>query len=167
MPTELLIYVSDRPAKPLVKVLSTGFEPLYKIRWQDAIKDLYSGRFEVVEHDPDISIGTSSGQEPFPAVVRFARGVFLGALTFKPKQLRPTRRNIYERDSATCQYCASRISFSRATMDHVVPKSRGGKNTWSNLVLSCATCNNKKGNRTPGEANMKLLNKKGYSSPEF
>jgi 5-methylcytosine-specific restriction endonuclease McrA len=52
-------------------------------------------------------------------------------------------------------------------MDHVVPKSRGGKNTWSNLVLSCAACNNKKGNRTPMEANMKLLNKKGYSSPEF
>ena len=76
MPTKLLIYVSDRPAKPLVKVLSTGFEPLYKIRWQDAIKDLYSGRFEVVEHDPDISIGTSSGQEPFPAVVRLLAEFF-------------------------------------------------------------------------------------------
>lgn len=167
MRIELLMYVSDRSAKPLVKVLSTGFEPLYKIRWQDAVKDLCTGRFEVVEHDPRISIGTASGQKPFPAVVRFSHGVFLGALKFKPRQLRPTRKSIYERDNATCQYCANRISFSRATVDHVLPKSRGGKNTWTNLVLSCASCNNEKGNRTPREANMELLNGEGYFRPSF
>ena len=71
--------------KPLVKVLSTGYEPLYDTGWQDAVKDVYSGRLEVVETHPTIQIGTVGGYEPFPAVVRFRKGVFLGSIKLPSK----------------------------------------------------------------------------------
>ena len=86
--------------KPLVKVLSTGYEPLYDTGWQDAVKDVYAGRLEVVEIHPTIRIGTPHGHEPFPLVVRFRRGVFLGLIKIPPKTRRPSRKNIYERDGS-------------------------------------------------------------------
>ena len=66
--------------KPLVKVLSTGYEPLYDTGWQDAMKDVYAGRLEIIETHPTIQIGTVNGQEPFPSTVRFVKGVFLGQI---------------------------------------------------------------------------------------
>lgn len=65
----------------------------------------------------------------------------------------PSRNGILKRDRNTCQYCGSRYQL---TLDHVIPKSRGGEDTWSNLVTSCHPCNNKKGNKTPEEAGMVL-----------
>tara|TARA_R110002126_G_scaffold136583_1_gene281137 strand:+ start:144 stop:659 length:516 start_codon:yes stop_codon:yes gene_type:complete len=69
-----------------------------------------------------------------------------------------TRRNVYIRDSFTCQYCLMK-SHSRydLTLDHVFPKSRGGPKTWENIVSCCHACNENKGARTPQEANMKLI----------
>ncbi len=152
-------------SKPLVKVLSTGYEPLYDTAWQDAIKGVYSGRMEIIESHPTISIGTSSGEAPFPTIVRFKKGVFLGAIKVPPKTRKPNRKNIFERDKALCQYCSKTLSFSKSTVDHVIPRSRGGRNTWANLVLCCAPCNTKKGNLTPAEAGMTLLRKEGYTRP--
>ncbi len=68
-----------------------------------------------------------------------------------------TRRNIFARDRHQCQYCARLFSKQELTLDHVMPRSRGGKDTWDNLVLACKACNVRKGNRTPDEANMPLL----------
>lgn len=70
-----------------------------------------------------------------------------------------TRKNIYSRDDNTCQYCNKKKSTSELNIDHVIPKSHGGKNTWSNLVCSCIKCNQIKRDRTPQEANMKLIRK--------
>jgi 5-methylcytosine-specific restriction endonuclease McrA len=64
-----------------------------------------------------------------------------------------SRKNVLRRDGQRCQYCGNRDSL---TVDHVYPKSRGGPDTWENLVAACVPCNNRKGNRTPDEANMKL-----------
>ncbi len=64
-----------------------------------------------------------------------------------------TRARVLKRDSRKCGFCGSRA----ATVDHLTPKSRGGKDTWANLVSACLTCNNKKANKTPAEAGMKLL----------
>src|SRR6185369_17365955 len=66
------------------------------------------------------------------------------------------RKNIYERDDGVCQYCLSKISYNNSTLDHVHPRSKGGKDSWDNLVLSCQSCNNKKGDRSVKEANMTL-----------
>ncbi|MGB9702325.1 MAG: HNH endonuclease [Candidatus Kapaibacteriota bacterium] len=66
-----------------------------------------------------------------------------------------TRKNIMKRDGMQCQYCGKK--HIQLTVDHILPKSRGGKDEWENLVTACYECNNKKGNRTPEEAGMKLL----------
>ena len=67
------------------------------------------------------------------------------------------RANVIWRDQNTCQYCSKEEESRVLTIDHVVPRSKGGKNTWENLVTACKKCNQKKGNKTPKEANMKLL----------
>ncbi len=68
-----------------------------------------------------------------------------------------SRRNIFNRDSNTCQYCGVQFSRSELTVDHVVPKSRGGRNSFTNIVAACIPCNSKKANKTPEEAGMQLL----------
>ena len=79
--------------------------------------------------------------------------VFNGFQTYK---IRLSRRNLFERDQHTCQYCGRRLPKSELTIDHVLPRSRGGKDTWENLVLACSACNTRKSNRTPKEAHMRL-----------
>lgn len=70
-----------------------------------------------------------------------------------------SRRNIFLRDGHRCQYCGNRFSTPRLSLDHVVPKSQGGGDTWENIVCACKKCNVNKGGRTPAEAGMKLLQK--------
>lgn len=67
-----------------------------------------------------------------------------------------SRRNLLIRDRQTCQYCGEKPGPAKLTLDHVTPRSRGGPSTWDNLVAACLSCNNKKANRTPDEAGMKL-----------
>lgn len=106
---------------------------------------------------PDI---ISDGCFMVPAVLRLKTRV-------QPtrNRLKPTRISIFKRDQMTCQYCGKK---SRITIDHVVPTSRGGKNTWENMVAACFPCNNKKGGRTPEEAGLSLIRQPGvytYSAP--
>jgi 5-methylcytosine-specific restriction endonuclease McrA len=68
-----------------------------------------------------------------------------------------TRRNLFRRDHNTCQYCGSRPGTSELSIDHVLPRSRGGRSSWENCVLACMECNRRKANRTPDEAHMALL----------
>ena len=77
-----------------------------------------------------------------------------------PKQtVKLNRRNIYARDRSICQYCGKRFPTSELSLDHVIPRSQGGGNSWENLVCACVKCNSKKGGRTPAQANMKPINK--------
>src|SRR5204863_3442737 len=70
------------------------------------------------------------------------------------KEVRFSRRNIFERDENTCQYCKKKYDRSELTLDHVIPRSRGGTSTWQNIVLACIRCNMKKGDRLPAETHM-------------
>jgi 5-methylcytosine-specific restriction endonuclease McrA len=70
-----------------------------------------------------------------------------------------TRKNIYLRDANTCQYCGSKLKSDDLTLDHIIPKSRGGKSSWDNMVACCRVCNSRKDNRTPEEAGMPLLHR--------
>ncbi len=76
----------------------------------------------------------------------------------KPRQNAVTfsRRNVFKRDHATCQYCGVRPGTEELTIDHVLPRAQGGLTTWENCVLACVACNARKANRTPEQANMKL-----------
>jgi CRISPR/Cas system Type II protein with McrA/HNH and RuvC-like nuclease domain len=70
-----------------------------------------------------------------------------------------SKHSVHIRDNFTCQYCDKKLTQKLATIDHILPKSRGGGNTWENTVTACIPCNNKKDCRTPAEANMKLTRK--------
>ena len=73
--------------------------------------------------------------------------------------VRYSRHNIYKRDGNICQYCSKYCKTNMKTLDHVIPKSKGGKNTWQNVVTCCRICNSKKGNKTLSELGWKLINK--------
>ena len=89
------------------------------------------------------------------AVPRIVRLLFYDRL---PRtNVKFTRRNIYARDSNRCQYCGKRFATSELSLDHIVPRSRGGVSSWANIVCCCVKCNVRKGGRTPYEARMKLV----------
>lgn len=89
---------------------------------------------------------------PLPSVIRIAN-----YYRVPYRLIEQSRKNILRRDNFKCQYCGTKSSL--LTIDHVIPKSKGGLDTWENLVTACIKCNNKKGNRTPDEANMPLIQK--------
>ena len=139
-----------------VLVLSTGFEPLYRVPWSKAIADTFKGRVEVIETSDTRNIGTSSGPIPMPTIVRFRKGVFAGKWLHKINQIKLSRRTLWLRDNGRCQYCDRPVGPKSYEIEHVIPKSRGGTSDWSNLVVSCSPCNQRKGSRTPLEAGMSL-----------
>lgn len=83
--------------------------------------------------------------------------VLKGFNGFIRREVRFSRQSIFERDNHTCQYCGTQLPKSQLTIDHVVPQSRKGADTWENLTVACVPCNVRKGNRTPDEAGMRLL----------
>jgi 5-methylcytosine-specific restriction endonuclease McrA len=90
--------------------------------------------------------------------IRVPRVILLVAYDRFPKrEVRFSRMNIYSRDKQQCQYCGGRMSKSELNLDHVIPKSRGGKTSWENVVCSCFNCNRIKGGRTPAESGLRLL----------
>jgi 5-methylcytosine-specific restriction endonuclease McrA len=99
-----------------------------------------------VEHRTIRSVSQSF---PFPSVIRLRRYIHVPV-----KKVELSRKNILRRDGNRCQYCGT--TKPPLTVDHVIPKSRGGTDTWENLVCACTKCNIRKGNRTPEEASMKL-----------
>lgn len=97
-------------------------------------------------------ISTPGYQIAIPEVILLTR-----FQKFPPRHVKFSRRNIYLRDNHTCQYCGVIPPRDELTIDHVIPRSRGGKTTWENVVLACVRCNTKKGNKLPSEANLQLL----------
>lgn len=136
-----------------VLLLNSSFEPLRVISWQKAVTMCFLGKVEVVQ-EYDRNIRSVSLVIKAPAVVRLLRYVRIGRRT--PPLC---RTNILARDGFQCQYCAKSLTSREATLDHVIPRSQGGKTTWDNVVCCCAHCNRKKGGCTPHEARMVLLSR--------
>lgn len=112
--------------------------------------DFNSWRALAVARDCDV-VGTATGPVPIPRVI------LLVAFDRVPKRhVRFSRINIYARDQFTCQYCGMRHPKSDLNLDHVVPRSLGGRSTWENVVCSCLECNRRKGGRTPAQAGLML-----------
>ena len=104
---------------------------------------------DVVDTYPDRFIRTVDQSLEFPSIIKLTRYI---RMPYRKVEI--SRKNIIKRDRNTCQYCGSKHTL---TVDHIMPKSRGGQDTWENLTTACVKCNNKKGNRTPKEAGMKLM----------
>lgn len=117
--------------------------------WRE-MSELRAGMGERDEHDDFIRAVNFEIQ--VPRIVRLLRYDRLprNAVKFN-------RRNVFLRDEHRCQYCGRRYTSTRLSLDHILPRSRGGPDTWENVVCACLTCNVRKGGRTPSEAGMKLI----------
>lgn len=131
-------------------LLSQGYEPLTIISWRRAVTLVTLDKVDVVEVYP-AEVRATSHAVLAPAVVRLRK-----AFRRYPRRVRFSRANIYARDGHRCQYCGVRCATDELTYDHVLPRSRGGRTTWDNIVSCCYACNAHKANRTPSEAGMAL-----------
>jgi 5-methylcytosine-specific restriction endonuclease McrA len=132
-----------------VIVLSVDHSILGTTTWKRAVKLIVKGRAEALA-DSEYCIHKDM---VIPTVIRLLRAIRNLWRTSVPF----SKHNIHVRDGFICQYCGTKIHPSKATIDHVIPKDLGGKNSWTNCVCSCFSCNNKKENRTPSQAHMSLL----------
>ena len=133
----------------LVLVLNQNYEPLNVCSAKRAFLLLDKGKAEVIEHSQGL-IHSVTSTFLLPSVIRVIY------LIRRPRpRLRLSRREVFARDRYTCQYCGRETKD--LTLDHVVPKHRGGRHIWENLVSACKVCNHRKAGHTPSEARMKLL----------
>lgn len=157
------------PLDAAVLVLNSGWAVVRIAPVRRVISLVYRGLAEVVNpddfgtYDFEMWKGLSRGDDNgciravnfklrVPEIIRLS--FFNGR---KLRKVRFTRRNIFERDNYTCQYCGGRLHARDLTLDHVIPRCRGGGATWRNLVVACFECNDRKGSRLVAEAGMKLL----------
>jgi 5-methylcytosine-specific restriction endonuclease McrA len=136
----------------IVLFLDADWQPLRIEPWTRAITDLFLGKVEVIEYSRDRTIKGVAREVPMPAVVRVLR-----RFRRDRQGIRFSRVNIYTRDGFACQYCGERLDTEDLTFDHVVPRSRGGHASWTNIVTACMACNVAKGNRTLAECGMRPL----------
>lgn len=134
----------------LVLVLNCDYTPLSITTPKRGFILVDKGKAEIVRADEN-PITTSYKTYLRPLIIRL-----LNYIRYHNKKLKINRNRIFKRDNYQCVYCGSRKEL---TLDHVIPKSRGGTNNWENLVTSCSRCNVKKADRTPEEAKMKMLHK--------
>ncbi len=132
-------------------MLTPWLAPYRVITWERAVVLLYLGKVEVLE-EYEAAIRAPSITLRTPAVVRLRNG------SVSTKQhVRFSRINVFLRDGFRCQYCGEKRVQDELNLDHVVPRVRGGKTSWENIVTSCYACNDRKGSRSLGQAGMKLL----------
>jgi 5-methylcytosine-specific restriction endonuclease McrA len=134
-----------------VLVLNRNFEPINVCNTQRAVGLLMVGKAEIVENGRGY-IRTASSVFPRPSVIR------LSIMIHRPRPcVKLTKREVFRRDNYTCQYCGQIVP--RLTVDHIIPRFRGGEYSWENLVTACPQCNRHKGGRTLQEAHMTLLHR--------
>ena len=132
-----------------VLVLNASYEPLNITTWRRATVLMLKGKAESLEENPNHQIRNNL---KLPTVIRLRYFIKVPY-----RELALNRKNILQRDNFSCQYCL--YSGEKLSIDHVIPRSRGGQDSWENVATACISCNIKKGNRTPKEANMPLKNK--------
>lgn len=135
-------------------LLDTSWRPIRVISWMRAMSLNEMGRVIVAETYPDAPIRSARCEFDRPAVV-----VLKNYHGYRPFRVRFSKTNVYIRDNFTCQYCGKQFPKTKLTIDHVLPRSKGGTNDWINVVAACEPCNHAKGDRTPDQAHMPLLRK--------
>jgi len=154
-----------------VLVLNRNYQPIHITSVRRAFSLLYLGaahaldsQFRVFDFESWSQLSAETDDDDVlrtvQGLIRVPRVIVLQIYDRLPRtKVRFSRHNIYLRDGNTCQYCGHRFPRSELNLDHVIPRSHGGRTTWENVVCSCIPCNLKKGARTPEQARMKLLKK--------
>jgi len=130
-----------------------------------SVVDEKDGDYRTFEYNAwrEYSMSNANGQECLHSLrfkILLPKVVLLAHYDKVPiKEIKLTRQNIYQRDRNTCQYCGKTFDRKDLNLDHIIPRDIGGTTTWTNLVCSCCECNARKGNRTPKQAGMHLVQK--------
>lgn len=136
-----------------------SWAPLSSWTWQEAMTAVLQERVVQLKAYDEVTIRSAHAEFEVPAVVCLRQYHRRKAVAF-------TRFNLFLRDELRCQYCGTEEPAKNLTFDHVIPRSRGGKGGFRNIVASCQRCNLRKGNRTPAEAGLKLLRQPRVPSPQ-
>ncbi|MEQ9322101.1 MAG: HNH endonuclease [Polyangiaceae bacterium] len=129
-------------------LLTSWYFPHKVIRWEDAVTLVYLHKADaVVTYDEKISSPSVTMGKPAVIRLRKKHRMVQSGVKF-------SRQNVFTRDGFRCQYCTRRLPVGKLTYDHVIPRKRGGRTEWTNIVTACRPCNGKKGCRTPDEAGM-------------
>ena len=152
-----------------VLVLNRYYQPVHVTSVRRAFTLLYQGVAKAIDNQyrlydfndwSTLSVADHDSVSTIHRSIRIPRVLVLSAFEHLPKaRIRFSRINIYTRDEDTCQYCGRKCSRSELNLDHVLPRSQGGRTSWENVVCSCVRCNMRKGGRTPEQAGMRLLKK--------
>lgn len=151
-----------------VLVLNRHYQPVHVTNVKRAISLLYQGVARAIDEQYRLydfadwaALSAANEEDSIKGVtraLRLPRVVVLTAFEKLPRvRVRFSRLNIYARDEDTCQYCGRKRKRADLNLDHVVPRSQGGRTCWENVVCSCIECNLRKGGRTPAQAGIKLL----------
>jgi 5-methylcytosine-specific restriction endonuclease McrA len=132
--------------------LNSGYEPIKVVNWRKAMVLWFQGKVEVLEFHAT-TVNSPSRSFHLPAVIRLKQYI----RPYFSLSVRLSRQNIFLRDNHICQYCYSKFPEKKLTIDHVVPLSKGGRHEWTNVVTACSKCNNRKGDKSPEKANLRLL----------
>jgi 5-methylcytosine-specific restriction endonuclease McrA len=132
-------------------LLNSSYYPVEIIDWKKAMILFFTGRAEIVEHHENLQVNSTNETYKLPKVMR----LFGNFKSFS--RIKFNRTNLFYRDKHLCQYCGDKFNEKELTFDHVIPKSRGGETSWTNIVSCCDGCNSKKANRTPKEWGVRLL----------
>jgi 5-methylcytosine-specific restriction endonuclease McrA len=141
-----------------VLVLNATYEPINVCTVRRAVVLLLKEKAEIIEQG-EWELRSATRSVTRPVVIRLVSYVRVPRDTHRRKI---TRRAVFARDDWTCQYCGAR---SNLTVDHVIPRSKGGSSNWENIVASCAPCNLRKGNALPRQAGMRLQRQPRTPSP--
>ena len=166
-----------------VLVLSKGWIPIHITTLRDAIGLVFVGgakivvtsdmtdrddnktahEFETLDYDKWVEVSEKLDSDDFTMIHSSHKPHFKPTVIVRNwggiqrYEIKFCRQSLYERDQGSCQYCGKKVGQKVATIDHIIPKSRGGKSTWKNTVISCDTCNTKKGDKNLENSNMSLL----------
>ena len=153
-----------------VLVLNRSFLPIHVTSVPRAVSLLYQGiaravnaQYETFDFDSWAEVRVRGDEETIGLIgsmILVPRVIVLTAFDRVPRRhVRFSRINIYARDRNTCQYCGRRYPRSDLNLDHVLPRSQGGRSVWENVVCSCLDCNRRKGGRTPAQGGLQLIRK--------
>lgn len=131
--------------------LSQSFEPIEIISWRRAINLIFREKAEIIKEYDDKELHSISRTINMPAVIRL-----LNAFKRPRKRVKFNTQNVILRDRFKCQYCGKKFKAKDLTKDHVIPRAQGGETNFTNIVTCCIKCNDKKRDRTPQQAGMKL-----------
>lgn len=135
-----------------VLTLASNYEPLGVVSWERAINLIFTNKVITLE-EYDSIIRSPSISMKIPAVI-----VFKSNKRGKQKNsVRFSRKNVWVRDEGKCQYCSRHVTLSTFTIDHIIPKTAGGKTIWENVVTCCYDCNQEKGDKNLHDLNIKLI----------